>query len=249
MNKTENTPTQNDDLSEVIITTFKFVKQHLFVLLLFTLIGIVLGYVMSITTPKKFSTSFVIENGGFPSEIVKVVAYPDSTQNFTSLSQKEYEKGILTLKKTTTLIADTTERTQTLKYNIELSDTSGFKNIEKVLIVFLKTNNYLNNYIKEEKKRITNEINTTNKLIETIINKLDAKTISYAEKNLSELLKRNESLNQQLKKLGRFDVLQPIQETKNESLSFSSFLSIGTVLGFVLGVVFGYAKDLIFRLK
>lgn len=238
---------KSDDLSEVLINTVQFIKRHLILLISFTLIGLGFGVILNQFTSEKYTTFFVIENGGLPSEIIKDVATPDSTQNFTVLSNEEYKEKLSLLSSVTELVADTTGRNNSIKYNIKLSDTLNTKDIQNTIVTFLGTNSYVNEYTQDELNRINNEIINTNKVINDLLMNSDSLEKTYQDKNLTTLLNRNQKLNQEQNKIGRFDIIQPIQSPIKESLDLTSYIMIGMILGIVIGVFIGYLKDVFLK--
>lgn len=239
---------KSDDLSEVLINTVHFIKKHLIILIAFTLIGFGFGVILNRFASEKYTTFFVIENGGLPSEIIKDVAIPDSTQNFTILSNEEYNEKLSLLSSVTELVADTTDRTGSIIYNIELADTSNTKDIQNTIVTFIGTNSYVNEYTLEKLDQINDEIINTNKVISNLSTIEDSSEKSFQDENLTNLLNRNQKLHQQQNKIGRFDIIRPIQKPIKASLELKSFVMIGLVLGIVLAVFIGYIKDVFFNI-
>lgn len=241
MTNQNNNIKESDDLKEVIFNTIYFFKKHYVTLVVFVGLGLGIGFFTSKNTSEKYATFFVVENGGLPNDIIKDVAYPDSTQNFTNLTQGEYLEELNRLKNVTSIIADTTGRSSSIKYNLELSDTSNLVDVQNSIITFLGTNQYASEYTKGELNRFKDEIKETNSQIDL----LNDSTATLNKNSLIDLLNRNETLRNKQAKIGRFDLIQPIQEANKFSLELKSYLLIGAFLGLVLGIVFGYLKDIL----
>ncbi len=259
------------DIIELLVKIVKFTKQYFIFFIIFTIVGIILGFVIS--KKQVFYTSEMIATTDLYtdnySEKQKKIISKKATQiiietinflNETNITKELSFKSKISSINASIINNEKKEPTENFKIQVVLSEETDLKTLDKKINSYLSDNNYIKSEFEKNRfqnnaliEKINSEVLEIDSLQNLLLNKKNTNNQIVIESNnvIASLLEKKIDLEKELILLKSKKLEEPLVAITNfyplkEDISDNKIrIIIITILFLILGVIVALIRELL----
>ncbi len=253
------------DLLELMAKIYKLLKRNKYIILVFVIIGLIVGIYKSIGSEAYYKTNMLAKSPLSNTEII------EQLQSLSELQQNNNNEPLseelnITLEETKKIkfieVGKTEEESHLIQIKLEVFNNNLIPKIKEGIIQYLETNPYIKRELKRRQEHYQEYLEKINEALEILREKENTKNLPQAAKEILvsgesesysdqiiKLMNKKGSIEQTLLRNQPLIIVKDFHKPENPQKDIKFQIILYTIIGFILGIIVVFFITLLRKLE